>query len=285
MIPKDLHTTDLTAACPKSVELRLQGKAIPQGTGALFLGNLWHASVKKLYEAHGGPTQCVMDAMPEVIAAMKEEGRELTKATEEGRHEDAATVTKWLTVYAANYMIAGKVYLEVPCRITLEVDGEAQNFASHIDLLQITESHVVIRDWKTQEDSPTPAFLSRNLQLGLYWLMVKHGQVFIDGEWKRVARNSVVQWLQARSLSPYGKATDATDENGQKRRFAKGEARPYGSVVKSILYADEQEPAIIEALATRVRMFRAGLHPAIPDPVGCFVCESNQFCPSFGGVV
>lgn len=284
MIPTDLHTTDLTAACPKSVELRLHGRVIPQGTGALFFGNLWHAAVKKLYEAHGTPTQCVMDAMPEVIAAMKEEGRELTKATEEGRHEDAATIIKWLTVYSTNYMIDGEVHLEVPCRITLEVDGEPQNFASHIDLLQVN-SRVLVRDWKSQEESPTPAFLSRNLQLGLYWLMVRYGQVMIGGEWVRIGKSPTVQWLHVRSLNPYGKATEATDENGQKRKYAKGEARPYGSVVKTIVYADEQESAIIEALATRVRMFRAGLHPAIPDPVGCFVCESNQFCPSFGGVV
>lgn len=284
MIPDDIHTSDITAACPQSVELRLQGKIVPQGTGALFLGNLWHAAVRKYYEDAGAPLQCVTAAMPEVIEAMREEGRELTKATDAGRHEDAAQVERWLSVYAAKYAIDGKVHLEVPCRLTLDVDGVPQNFASHIDILQVTDNNARIRDWKTGKDSPTPAYLVRNLQLALYWLMVRHGQVMIDGEWQRIGMYPDVEWLHVRSLSPYGKAVEATDDDGVTRKFAKGDFRPYSSVVKRVIFLPDNEGKIVDALATRVRMFRQGLHPTMPDTEGCFVCESNQFCPQFGGV-
>ena len=138
MIP-EIHTSDLTASCLKSVELRIKGQRETTMSGALYQGQLFHAAVRNWHE-HKAETfdGCTLSAQATVEAEAVTEGRPLTPTVQNDRSDYAATVSKWLTRYAQVFEVyfplkfpdGHTVYCEVPIRLTLEVDGQDQEFAS-----------------------------------------------------------------------------------------------------------------------------------------------------------
>jgi len=284
----EIHTTDLSASCAKSVELRINGKRECSMTTALYVGQLFHAAARIWHEERVESFEgCVLLAAEHVEADALAEGRPLTDAVRNDRQIHMAQVCKWLTTYAAAFHAMfprAMVVCEVPIRCTFEVDGEPQEFASHLDAVVTTEDgRVVILDWKTGEEGPTWHYLARNMQLALYWLGLRHGTVLQDGAWKTYGDSADVYWVHVRNLSPYGKSGSYVGDGGELVEYKKGDLRPMHKVFQRVSFTDEN--AIIEEFATRVRMFRAGLFPTNPDPIGCMVCESRKFCPTFTGEV
>lgn len=280
------HTSDLTAACLKSVELRLRGERIQKMTTALYAGNLFHAAVRLWHEDPMLEIPvCVMTAAKMVEEQSRSEGRPLTDAVIADRPEHSGKCEQWLRTYAAAFSAMfpkSVVWCEVPVRITLTIDGIDEDFASHLDGLVVpidSPTDMTIIDWKTGEDSPTYEYLSRNLQLGLYWLMVRKGRVMMDGKWCRPISNPRVAWIHARNLQPYGKRGEYVGPGGEVIQYKKGDLRPLHKIIQFVNF--DNEDALLAELTTRVRMKRAGLYPTNPDPAGCFVCESNQYCPKF----
>lgn len=282
----EIHTSDF-AACPRSVQLRHEGKRIIECTTALYVGKLWHEAARIWHETtEHSINGCVLAAVDAVDRQLAEE-KMLVSATVKSEYQDhAVQVSKWLARYAdiiRPVLDAGyRAYCEVPMRLTLTIDGEDQEFASHLDLLMIHgEYPPLVYDWKTGKDDPSPFYLARNLQFGLYYLAVAHGRLHIDGGWKKINAAPLMRWVQVRNLSPYARATEGTDDNGEKRTFTKGESRPMSKIVRTINI--ENESNIVSALSDYVRMFRAGIYPMIPDAEGCGYCNSSKWCPRFTG--
>ena len=286
----EIHSTHLTASCPKKVLLTSQGKAIGDMPGALYFGNLWHeacglAHLRGEFQIPKSDP-IVIEAARLVEEKAKAENRPLTDAVRRDAQTHQADVSKLLGFYGercASLVKTGRVLgVEVPCRMTLTIDGEPQEFASHMDLPWINSAgELEIWDWKTTDEDPSPFYLNRNLQFGLYWLMGLYGEFLIDGFWDRLGVSPRLTWVQVMNLRPYGRKTTAKDDNGDDREYAKGEHRPLSRIMRSPIIMDEGP--IIDEITTRVRMFRAGLFPTNPDPVGCRLCECWKSCADFQG--
>lgn len=282
----EFHTTDLTANCLKAVELRHNGKRISTMTSALYRGCLWHEGARLLHERNdwGVADLLVRDADVLVRAKAEEECRPLSPACERDRHETMAEIGRLLNRYAqmfAGVFVKSKLIgCELPVRLTVNVDDQPAEFATHIDLLyRSIDGHLCLWDWKSGEDSPTWEYLTRNLQFGMMHLAVAHGQVMTSPDcWVEFGDAPLMTWVHVNNLAPYGRKTTVT-ENGEPREYAKGDARPLSSVLRGIEINDEG--VILDQFSTRVRMARAGLYPMNPSEQGCHLCESNQFCPNF----
>lgn len=285
------HTSDLSADCLKSVELRLNGKRDTLGmTTALYLGQLFHAAARIWHEDRDKTVEgCVLAAAPIVEAGALDEGRPLTPAVVSDQSEHWATVSRWLARYVQVYPMyfpdvfpeTREVYCEVPIRLTLEVDGEDVEFASHLDCLIISpDGSATVLDWKTGADAPTWEYLSRNMQLSLYYLAVKYGRVKIGEGWQKLRAEPRVCWVHVRNLEPYGKKGEYKDGDNVVQ-YVKGDFRPNHKVFQFVTINNDN--AIIDEFATRVRMQRAGLWPTNPTETGCFLCESKKYCPQFTG--
>lgn len=287
----DTHTSDLTADCSKSVELRLRGKIIGEATEALFCGQLFHEAVAiahkvKLNDFLAPASQCVDEALPTVLEGFKKENRPLSRAVAENIDDHKATVVGYLKAYIARFADlfaeARLIGVEVPCRWSMEVDGEVQDFASHLDLLYRTpEGALVLWDWKTGEDAPSAEFLTRNLQMGLYHLMLKYGSIRLGDEWVEMGEHPVIEWIHVRHLLPYSRKVTTKDEDGVEATYAKGDLRPLNKIVLPATVTEAGEQALIDELTLRVRMKRLGMYPTNPSEQGCRMCESRRACPNW----
>jgi len=291
IVAQDTHTSDITANCGKSVELRLLGKRIPEATEALFCGQLFHEAVglahkSKLNDFLTTPAECVETALPVVLEGFKTEGRTLSRAVVASMDDHKATVVDWLKNYidrfAAEFSVAKLIGVEVPCRWSLDVDGETEDFASHLDLLYRTaEGALVLWDWKSGAEAPSTEFLIRNLQMGLYHLALKYGSIMLDGQWVEMEEHPVIEWVHVRYLMPYGKKVTTKDEDGVETTYAKGDTRPRNKVVIPATVTEAGEQALVNELSLRVRMKRLGLYPTNPSEQGCRLCESRRWCPNW----
>lgn len=284
---QDIHTTDLTTACLRRVQLTHEGKRKGEATTALFMGLLFHAACQRMHEAGiwSDPGECIEQVRLDVLRGLADESRPLTDSVKANRKDLEVEVSEWLRRYAlrfSGYFGAAKLIgCELPVRYTMSVDGTDQEFASHIDLLyRAPAGELIVRDWKTGGDSPTQHFLDRNLQTGLYHLCLKYGAVQLpDAGWVEFAEHPGIEWVHIRNLMPYAKATETKDDGGTLRQFKKGDDRPLRTIVRNATVFNEQ--AVVDELATRVRMFRAGLYPTNPTPEGCHICECSEYCPSW----
>jgi hypothetical protein len=172
------------------------------------------------------------------------------------------------------------VGLELPCRMTLVLDGVPINFASHIDALVRHSWGYSILDWKWRMDSPTQAGLDRDLQLGMYRLMADRGHFLIGGGWRVLEGRARVGIVHLPYLRPVGRKTSWVDpETGEQIELLKGDARP---IERAVRWANHRHlVAIVSAFEERVRMIRAGLFPAMPSMVECMTCESEAWCSRF----
>lgn len=286
LILDDVHTSDITCACPKRAELRLRGHVFAETQTATATGQVFHALASAWWT---GVELTASDAFYKCAAEAKGEGQPFSTAVVNNAAEVIAKVSAWMDLYAARFedtKAASEVIgVELPIRYSLDVDGEPQNFASHIDLLRRQSGRLKLRDWKSGEDAPHFAYLRRNLQLGLYWLAIAEGEVCIDADldhWVNFGEWVDVEWLHVRNLEPYKKACPGINDAGEPVNWKKGDLRPMRQVVRKIDYIPAQAEALKEELRTRVRMFRAGHWPMNPDPVGCGLCQSKMYCPAWG---
>jgi hypothetical protein len=282
----ELHTGDLTASCPRSVLLRHEGKVVKVAGQALYQGQLFHKTAELIHRSGDwvGIPGHIQTAAALVLAELKQEGRSLTAACQASMADHQAEVQRWAFEYAFRfdqYFRKCRVYgIEIPMRLTLMVDGQPQEMASHIDLLFLDpDGNLCLWDWKSQEEAPTRAYLDRNFQLGTYFLGVLKGELLIDDQWLSFSAEAIVSWVHVRYVLPYGKAGSFEDEAGQVTQYVKGDPRPLRRLVQEIFHQNPQR--IEDEIAVRVRMNRAGLFPMNPSPVGCMVCDSLRHCPHF----
>lgn len=274
LLTPHLSSSDLTATCLHSVELRHAGKRIATMPTAMFRGALFDAAACKWHTDRFDPPMAVLFGMENVLREAKESGQPVTGAAFDERYNIADEVTKALYKYVERVapMFTKVIGVQIPVRFTLDVDGEPQDFASHIDLMWRDAGKVLhIADWKWREESPTQAYLDRNLQFALYRLcaFALDGWIQIDGEWTQFNEDAVMEWIHIPALFPYARGTG---------EFKKGDERPLDRIV--IAAGDGPLDWAIEELKKRTRMARQGLWPTNPDPVGCHICMSKQFCAS-----
>jgi hypothetical protein len=289
----ELHSGDFTESCLRRVRLRHEGKVMGETTTALYRGSVFHEAVRILHVGRKWDRQsigiAVTKAAAQVEAEAKANRKPLSPAVEEKKFTTQTEVEKLVQRYAgllAPVVEAGSLIgCEMPIRLTLDVDGEPQEFASHLDLLYRQtadeDKPLCLWDFKTGEDAPTRAFLSRNLQLGFYYLALRYGSVLVDGEWLEFDEWPSVWWIHANNLAPYKRAGKYTDLDGSEVEYKAGDMRPLQTVLHPCGFSPDKEEAIRAALVERVRMMRAGFWPASPDPVGCHICPSNRHCESF----
>ena len=211
------------------------------------------------------------------------ENRPLTPSVLESRTQIWAEVVEIALQYGARVatIIDKLIGVEVPIRMTLaDQNGEAIDFASHLDLIGRNKAgQLVVWDWKWRDEDPSYDYLVRNLQLGLYWLAVRRGEILIDGEWVAMDEAPEVSWVHLPNLKVYSRKTKRRGPDGEDIEFAAGDLRPMETIVKHAPFRSES--AIRDEVALRVSMMRAGLYPTNPQPDGCRFCESRQFCTRF----
>lgn len=286
----ELHSSPLTAWCMRSAKLTHEGKIIPEMESALYYGSLVHEALP-LVHAMGTWNEfeysgIVKQAADRVESKSKLQGRPISRAVEKNMRATHDEVSELLALYCQRF---GSYFAEctllgteVPVRFALEVDGVVQQFASHLDLLfRDKESKLHCWDCKSDEKGPTYHYLSRNLQLGGYWLWIKEGSVMLNGEWVEMEEWPEMSWVQLNHLFPYKRATTWVDpETGEEIKYGKGDTRPTNKIVYPCGFLPECRDNIVEELMLRTRMNRLDLWPMNPDPVGCHVCHNKMFCAS-----
>lgn len=275
---QEWHTSDLGSRCAKRVQLKHQGKALPEIGSAMLRGLLFHAHAEAW---HLGETASVSD----VLESIRMEGRAPTPAAlasvEEANEECIGLVGHYAQRFGDYFRASKLIGCEVPVRWTVDVDGKPVDFASHMDLL-FRDPHgaLCVWDWKTGDTDWDTDHAGRSIQLGMYFMAVQYGMVMIEDEWVELREPPHVSIVNAEHLKPYSRRTTAIDDDGQQREFVKGDARPSKSVRFEVLV--NNEAAVVDEFATRVRMARANLWPTNPTDTGCRVCECRSACPSWG---
>jgi hypothetical protein len=250
----------------------------------------------------------VAEATSRVTATLDSENRSLSDsvaariATGDLQEGIAESVTSYCQRLGPLFAECTHIGCELPIRCDLPFvqhggidDGKKRvmPFASHLDLL-VRDTNgaltgqpgkLVMLDWKYRDDAPTRAYLGRYEQFLAYWYAVRHGAVCItpsaptdDFSWCHFAEWPVCIWLHAKHLAPFKRATKAKDDNGIDVEYKKGDTRPLSNVLRWVPYLPSQAPGIMADIATKLAMFEAQLFPKNPDPIGCHLCEAQEFC-------
>lgn len=285
----------LTDACPRRVQLRIEGKATLSAPTALYRGVLAGEVLRAYHE--DGKWDMTPSMVTSVMAArvrkqFADEGRILSEAVEKNGEEIHGEVADMAALYvdrfAARFKGAELIGCELPCRMQI---GKVK-FASHIDLmfrdvhgnLGGAPGQLVVWDWKWRQESPTRAYLSRNLQLGLYWMMVQKGSICYSTGfdlWEKYGEVPAVMWCHLPALKPFSRSTTVQDDDGVDRQYAKGEFRPERSIVRDCGFRDGMQQHVEAEILKRVELMKKGLDIAIPDPIGCHLCECEPWCRRF----
>jgi hypothetical protein len=275
----EVHTTELTASCLKSVQLRHEGKVLGETGEALFKGVVGHEVLQRMHLQQDIGTDTTLASW--AIAQQKKENMPCSDSVRTNAIDYVKEVLHVTNQYRLRlYENTITIGCELPVRATIEIDGEEVNFASHIDWLGKVDGVLTVRDWKFREERATRPYMQRNMQMAAYWWVLRNGQVNIGGQWFTMQQDVQVELIDMWNLKPYGKKTNGIDDNGEPREFQKGDTRPLHSIVSRGNFKDEG--AFVSEFATRVRMMRAGLWPTNPDPQGCMTCQSRTSCPAFG---
>jgi hypothetical protein len=281
---RELHTSDLLSGCLRRVQLRHEGKAIGKCTGALYRGLLFHEAARMLHTANmiGEPLAITTEAAQTVAKTLHAERRPPTESVKAKAADTVADVAALIGHYQRRFsdlFAHSKVIgLEVPIRLTMVVDDQPQEFASHLDILyRDPHGNLRVDDWKSGDDDWGSEHVHRSLQLGLYYMAVQYGSVMIGGEWIELGEAPTVAVIEVNNLYPYTRKVTAKDDTGNEREFVKGDDRPLSSIRREVLVTNEA--AIHDELALRVRMNRAGFWPTNPTADGCRFCESSSHCP------
>ena len=290
----EIHSGMLTDSCPRRVQLRIEGKATNEAPTALYRGVLVGAVLERLHMHnwignHFDPLALVNAQAIQVRHNLESEGRILTDAvltnTDEIHAEVASIVKLYDERFGSRFKKAHLIGCELPCRMSI---GKVQ-FASHLDLMFVdtvgdicgVPGALVIWDWKWRQETPTRAYLSRNMQLALYWLMAQDGAIQIDskfGIWQEFRQAPVVSWCHLPGLKPFARATVSKDDDGIEQQYAKGDFRPERSIVRDCGFRYGMQSFAKNEILKRVELMRLGIDVAIPDPVGCHLCDCEPWC-------
>ncbi len=282
-----IHTSELLNPCPRQAKLRIEGKEHREAPTALVRGLVAHAALEVVTHGNTANIGDIVDgAWAATMTKLRDEGRNPTAAVAENADAICDEVARVVDRYMMEMPRGSVVGVEIPVSMDIDIDGEPIRFESHVDCVYegadpLTGEHaVVLIDWKWHASVPTSAYLSRNLQLGLYQYALSEGGLLVDG-WPYIAPEGVPvrgYWCHLPNFKPYSRKTTVV-EDGEPVEYAKGDARP----MNRVLYAATlNEPdRLIEALTERVRMMRADLWPMNPDPTGCHLCQSNYACPAW----
>jgi hypothetical protein len=285
----------LTDACPRRVQLRIEGKATTSAPTALYRGVLVGEVLREYHEGKAWgvtPSVIVETVATRVKKQFDSEGRVMTDSVDANIAEIHAEVSSIVALYvdrfADRFKKAELIGCELPCRMQIK----RVKFASHLDLMfRDTDGslggkpgQLVVWDWKWRQESPTRAYLSRNLQLAMYWLMVQRGSVRTDSIfdlWEKYGEVPAVMWCHLPALKPYSRVTTVQDDDGVERTYVKGEFRPERSIVRDCGFRDGMQQYVEGEILKRVELMKKGLDIAIPDPIGCHLCECEPWCRRF----
>lgn len=251
---------------------------------------------KALEHVHEGEDYYTMEKAMGLIAhslikELEQEGRAISESVENNlpsiQDEVMATIGQYINRLMPLFNQCELIGTELPCRLSL--DGV--DFASHMDLLVRDTKNVfgygqgrlLCIDWKYRKETPTKSYLSRNLQFFLYWEMIRSGSVLAApwlNKWVEYRETPQMIWCHLPNLKPYARKTTAKDENGHEKLYVKGDERPISSVMRGVNFItdDETVSTMKNEMIQRVTMMRLGMFPQNPDPVGCQVCEAQDFC-------
>lgn len=288
---EEWHTSDLNNPCMMAVKLTREGKLMATGTTALWRGQVAGRTLERVHtEELWDPellAQVIHTSGDEVTDQLIREGRPPTKAVLDGRGEVQKEIEKHLHHYVTRFgpwfrNHTELVGCELPMRVELEMGEHKVKFATHIDLLvRDNKGQLVIVDWKWRKDTPTMAYLGRNLQFGLMYLGVAYGHVMLPDPligWTTFGEFAECAWFDLATCKPYG--TSKKDDKGG-YLFKKGESRPWKRIMKRWSFSPEREEWMIQQIRLRVALADAGVWMMTPDPLGCEFCECNNQCPSY----
>ena len=309
MKPEDTaewHTTDLTDHCPARVRLRLQGKISARAPTAMVRGMLAGSALEYLHEhpvAEWGTEQAsITSALDYAAVQLREgldvDGRILTDAAERALQEElpneiAVVLEAYIVRLGPFFAKTDFVGAEVPIRCT----ESGTKFASHLDLVFYDTNNtfkcspkggLTVFDWKWRKDTPSKAYLARNQQFLLYWYACKHGKLLLsdgaDKTWVPLDEYPGMAWIHLPSLKPYTRKVITKDDDGIEKEFKKGDYRPLRQVVRVVKFEPLQAAAAAKALCRKVEMYKSGYWPQNPDPIGCGICEAEDFCTRYDTV-
>lgn len=283
----DIHTSDLTDTCPHKVLLKHEQKTKPVATTALFRGVLIGKILECVHEQNHQDIN--EEAFEDLVHELEGEGRIVSDAVLRNKDEILEEIgfvkLKYYEQLMPLFDQCELVGTELPCRVKI---GDT-SFASHIDLLVRDTSNVfghgeqrlLCIDWKYRQVAPTKAYLSRHLQMYLYWLMILEGSVMaykaVDG-WVEYGEVPQMLWCHLPYLKPFARKTIIKDEDGSEVQYKKGDTRPIHNIMRPVNFKPEAINSMKADLLDRVAMMRSGFFPKIPDPVGCQICEAQDFC-------
>ena len=301
------HTTDLTDHCPARVRLRLIGKISNRAPTAMVRGMAAGAALEFLHDHKvdewGTERASIEDAINYGLCATREsvesDNRILTDAAEKAL--DSSIPKEMAPVLEAYVRRLGPIFekteligTEVPIR--LHDEGHGVQYASHLDLIVYDRKHgalgcgkgIVVLDWKWRKDSPSKAYLARNQQFLLYWLACRYGKLLLKspfGEvWQQLDEFPCMAWVHLPSLKPYTRKTVVKNDAGEEIEFKKGDDRPLRQIVRVVRFEETQAENALKSLSKKIEMYRKGFWPCNPDPVGCGICEAEDFCTRFDTV-
>lgn len=284
----EIHSSDLTARCLREVYHRHAGEVDAECPTAMYRGNIAGEALRmiRMGEWDGKRTSDGMialasraaDAVDGVLVA---ENRPASAGAQKARTEIIGEVARHVGHYLKRVPadnVSRVIGCEVPVRCTFMVDGEAIEFASHLDYVwRSTSGLLVVDDDKWREDQPTWEYLRRNEQFACYAYACRHGELLVGGEWIEFREWPLLRWIDLANFKPYTRKTVC----GDGEEYAKGDDRPLDKLIRHVPYDDVSGPRIEAMVAERVRMMRAGLWPANSDPIGCQVCQSKRYCVSY----
>lgn len=297
----ETHTTDLTCSCKRQRQLTLEGKALGYTETALFRGNLGHGALETLHRDFDPDlwdsdigSACCDAGLGIALEKSESDGRPISTAVDRDQIKLRDEVEK----HVQHYIVRLKEYfkcvtligVEVPIRCPIEVDGEVEQFASHMDLVGIgpdwwnehSEFTVKVWDWKFKAESPSPYLIERHPQLGAYAYAVTHGTALVDGQWIKLEGQPIsVAIVDMMRMKPYMQKTKGKDSDGNEVQYVKGDHRPLNRIIHSREIGPAGMARWKHDFEDHVRMKRLGIWPKSPDAIGCDNCDVRVHCEGY----
>lgn len=289
-----VYSSDLSAKCPKQRLLARQGLTIPDIPTAMYRGLLSGRAFELILQAG-------YDTSPEDVPAIVEQAVADTEQTinDEGRVLSPAVKVKDISLSvteASGYFCEriltrlkaeewDMVGTEVPIRWELD---DNVDFCSHLDaLFRMTDEqgeHWLILDFKWTA-AMTGSYAMRHMQMTAYAHALHNGTITMDGLPCKTGANLIetsLVWTPA--LLPYKRKTSMQcRETGETQVYKKGDQRPMRSLWRNTGFwtpakFEETEKEVRRQIMHRVQWIESNDAPMIPDPEGCVVCSSKDWC-------
>lgn len=306
----EFHTSHLTKACPKSVELKMKGMAKHEATQALFRGLWAHEAIQLLFKKnllHPWDDECIPDVIHNsyhtVVQQLADEERPITEGCMNAMAKLRADVTE-VTMEFGNRFGEKMSHMELigvecPIRWTMPAYGrmtERAELASHVDIILRDTDNVMDRGddalillelkYKDRE-SLTAAWMHRSMQIIMYHLMLRYGSVqlpavggWLPEQWIEFGEWPKVYVVDLPMLKAYKRAGEfKTPGTGEPVKYKAGDQRPDHMVFRRVFRNADQIDQMKTQLSDHIQMLREGFFPMIPSETGCLVCECENWCP------